>query len=360
MGFARRLVRKSVRKATPRSIRKAMHPVRTARNAVTPRPVKQLSRAVYTVTNPLAAAENALIGAALYPGRGSSRARSTSRQPPPGMTASEVRAREGAASHDHLARLVSVQRARFAAATRPVVPAPGLVDPAPLFHEEWLARRREVKPWFRARRAALRAEITARASARAAEHYARQLDQHADAQSRADEWWSALTAGQPEVVNAALVAAFDDNPAPVTVVKVDGNRAELVLWLPGLGVLPERRPHVTPGGKLSSKAWGRKDLNDVYAELLGAHTLATLRETWAGAPSLAVVRLAGVVDKGAIEVLFDLTVRREEARWDDDSLAIHLLDDHLRRVGRTGEVASRPDLGRDLLPVLTSARPMIF
>jgi hypothetical protein len=59
MGFARRVVRKSVRKATPRPVRKAMHPARTARRAVTPRPVRQASRAVYTVTNPLGAAEKA-------------------------------------------------------------------------------------------------------------------------------------------------------------------------------------------------------------------------------------------------------------------------------------------------------------
>src|SRR4051812_22331621 len=76
MGFARRVVRKSVRKATPRTVRRAMHPVRTAKYAVTPRPVRQLSRAVYTVTNPLGAAENAFIGAALN--AGSHRRRSTS------------------------------------------------------------------------------------------------------------------------------------------------------------------------------------------------------------------------------------------------------------------------------------------
>jgi hypothetical protein len=69
MGFARRAVRKSVRRATPRPVRQAMHPARTARNAVTPRPVKQVSRAAYTARHPVGAAENAVIGAALYPPR---------------------------------------------------------------------------------------------------------------------------------------------------------------------------------------------------------------------------------------------------------------------------------------------------
>jgi hypothetical protein len=70
MGFARRVVRKSVRRATPRPVRQAMHPARTVRNAVTPQPVKQVSRAAYTVRHPVGSAENKVIGAALYPGTG--------------------------------------------------------------------------------------------------------------------------------------------------------------------------------------------------------------------------------------------------------------------------------------------------
>ena len=41
MGFVRRVVRKSVRKATPRPVREAVHPARMVKDAVTPRPVKQ-------------------------------------------------------------------------------------------------------------------------------------------------------------------------------------------------------------------------------------------------------------------------------------------------------------------------------
>jgi hypothetical protein len=67
MGLARRVARKSVRRAIPRPVRQAMHPARTARHAVTPRPVKQVSRAAYTARHPVGAAENELIGTALYP-----------------------------------------------------------------------------------------------------------------------------------------------------------------------------------------------------------------------------------------------------------------------------------------------------
>ncbi len=36
MGFGRRVVRKSVRRVTPRPVRRAMHPARTVKYAVTP------------------------------------------------------------------------------------------------------------------------------------------------------------------------------------------------------------------------------------------------------------------------------------------------------------------------------------
>jgi hypothetical protein len=51
----------------PRSVRRAAHPVRTARRAVTPKPIKKIKRSVYVATNPLGAlegaAENAVVGA---------------------------------------------------------------------------------------------------------------------------------------------------------------------------------------------------------------------------------------------------------------------------------------------------------
>lgn len=113
MGLVRRVVRKSVRKATPRSVRKAMHPVRTARRAVTPPPVRKVTRALYTVTNPLGAAENALIGSVLnVGGHRRSSSRSGSRSASTRTTSGEIfvgtgiRATEALVSHDRLAGAV--------------------------------------------------------------------------------------------------------------------------------------------------------------------------------------------------------------------------------------------------------------
>ncbi|MFF4599789.1 hypothetical protein [Amycolatopsis sp. NPDC001319] len=111
--------------------RKTAHPIRTVKYAVTPRPVRQLSRAIYTVTNPLGAAENALVNS-LFAGRGKNRRRTATRAAAPRATpttsTSDVRAAEGAAAHDQLAALMSVQRERFSPAQRPVINSPVPVD----------------------------------------------------------------------------------------------------------------------------------------------------------------------------------------------------------------------------------------
>lgn len=354
MGFARRVVRKSVRKATPRTVRRAMHPARTARHAVTPRPIKQLSRGMYTVTNPLGAAENALIGSALNAGgkrKGSSRRRSggsSGRGTQPattyagGMTAGQVRAAEGAASNQQLAQLMAVQRSRFTPASRPLVPAATPVDPDPIFAAWWAQQKKDTRFWQRARRRQLQAELHAQADVRSAEMFTQAEATQAAEQQRADAWWAALLAGDPAVVTHALDAAFADNPAAVYIISATSDQLVCVVSLPDISVLPERKPHVTPGGRRSSKPWTKTELNDVYAELLGAHLLATARETWAVAPSVTQARIAGVIhSSGENNVMFDVTCQRQDVNWENDRYGTTFLSHAargLQRVGRTREV----------------------
>lgn len=63
------LMKKAVRRATPRSVRKAKrvvrHPARTAVRAATPRPVRNAKRQVFNATHPLNTAENKLLNAAM-------------------------------------------------------------------------------------------------------------------------------------------------------------------------------------------------------------------------------------------------------------------------------------------------------
>lgn len=355
MGFGRRLVRKTVRKATPRPVRRAMHPVRTVKYAATPRPVRQLSRAVYTVTNPLGAAENKLIGAALNSGsrrrasptRSGPSTRSRSAPAPQGMSGTGVRAAEAVASHDQLAQLMVVQRERFAAACRPLVPDPGPVDLKPFQQQEWERRKGEAHLWQRTRRRQLRAEAAEFGRKVATDLQTRAHVEQREQQALADTWWAALNQGEPGVLTAALEAAFADNPAPVVVVSARGSDAFLALVVPGPEVLPPKTAHVTPTGRLSSRAWTKTELNQVYAELLGAHLLATIRETWAVAPSLMNLRVAGLRTRadGPGCVLFDVDVLRADGRWADDGRGEFLLAHAqwgLNRAGRAQEVQLWP------------------
>ena len=358
MGFGRRLARKAVRKATPRSVRRAMHPVRTVKYAVTPRPVKKLSRAVYTVTNPLGAAENKLINAVFDGGSRRSRGSRRSSPPPaawrPYTTSAAVSAPGRAAQpiastpvqtpfEDQLAALMSVQRARFAPAQPPAAPPPPTVDPAAFQQAEWARRKNEAYFWQRAKRRRLREE---------AEEVARVLVEHErdrlyaiqqDYRMRADAWWQALCRGDPQVLGAALATAFADNPAPVWIREAAGNGALLVLVLPPSTVLPSRKPHITPTGRRSSKAWTKTEYQQTYAELLGAHLLATIRESWAVGPSLTNLRIIGIrVGDLGRQILFDLNVRRQDGQWDNDTWGTQILSEQMHRTGRTREVSPLP------------------
>jgi hypothetical protein len=358
VGFGRRLARKAVRKATPRSVRRAMHPVRTVKYAVTPRPVKKLSRAVYTVTNPLGAAENKLINA-VFDG-GSNRSRGSRRSNPPpvawrpystsagvsaaGRTAQPIAsAPVQAPFEDQLAALMSVQRARFAPAQPPTVPPPPAVDPAAFKQAEWARRKKEAPFWHRSKRRRLREEAEEAARVLVERERARLYAIQQDYRMRADAWWQALCRGDPQVLGAALATAFADNPAPVWIREAAGHRAFLVLVLPASSVLPSRQPHITPTGRRSSKAWTKTDYQQTYAELLGAHLLATIRESWAVGPSLTDLRVIGIrIEDSGRQILLDLDIRRQDGRWDDDIWGTHSLSDHLHRTGRTREVSPLP------------------
>lgn len=353
MGFARRIVRKSVRKATPRTVRRAMHPVRTTKNAVTPRPLKQVSRAVYTVTNPLGAAENALIGAALYPRsrRGSHGiTHRTSGGRGPGQTsptAADLRRAEGIASADSLSRITDLGREKFTPSRRPIVQAAPGLDPAPYAASDWAARRGEARIWQRGLRRDIRAACTAAAEAFVEAHAAWSERGRLRRQAVADLWWAALQSGDLEVTADALVAAFSDNAAPVTVVEVLADRAVVLLRLPGPDCLPARMPHVTPGGKISSKAWAKTDFNQIYAELLGAHLVATVREGFAVAPRLQDLRVVGLLSGASVDrsVLFDVRCPRASA-WESERDGLRALtvdEGGLIRTGRTKEVETWPE-----------------
>jgi hypothetical protein len=87
MGVLKRLL-------IPRSVRRAAHPVRTVRRAVTPKPIKKLKRSVYVATNPLGALEGAAENAAvraLRPKKSRAKSRSSAASGASRQSASKTR-----------------------------------------------------------------------------------------------------------------------------------------------------------------------------------------------------------------------------------------------------------------------------
>jgi len=261
-------------------------------------------------------------------------------------SAAQRRAVEAARVHRKFAELMAVGRARFADTRRPLIPAPVRPDPAVFEAQEWAGRRHEAQWWQRSDRRAIRAQVAISARQRADELHAEATRRAEEDQHRADIWWYALNEGEAEVTRAALETAFSANTAPVRVVDAAGTAATLVVVVPESSALPDRCPQVTQTGKLTTKAWTQTQFNDAYADLLGAHLLATLRKTWAVAPSIQHTRVIGTLDtRPAAQVLFDVTVARSDGSWTEDTRGRALLDATpraLRRVGRTRAVRAWP------------------
>ena len=284
-----------------------MHPVRTVKYAVTPKPVRKASRAIYTVTNPLGAVENALIGAALNGGHrrqrsgkkrvSTARATSTMRTAPPAPPSqSQLRAAEGTDSSARIGELMAVQRERFAPTVRPVIALPVRQGAAQFNAQGWETRKGEAHWWQISKRKEIRVQVALAADAHVEELHRSALAHHAANQQAADQWWAALQAGDIDVTRGWLTMAFADNPAPVVIDQLTPTTAKLFLLLPSIDVLPARQPYLTPAGRRSAKDWTQTAKNDIYAQILGAHLLATFRETWAVAPCIQSTRVLGVRD----------------------------------------------------------------
>ncbi len=125
------LMRKAVRRATPRPVRKAkrvvFHPARTAVHAATPRSVRKVKRTAFNVTHPVNTAENALLDSLTGGSRRSSRGRgsghsTTSSYSDGYSTATEERLRIGETIDEVETANFSVHLAPVIATTRPIAP----------------------------------------------------------------------------------------------------------------------------------------------------------------------------------------------------------------------------------------------
>jgi hypothetical protein len=366
MGIGRRIARKAVRKTVGRSVWRATHPVGTMRSAMTPRLLRKASRAIYTVTNPLGAAQNYALNKAFYPNGG--RASITGQRPTGNnhgyrsASGGGVRAEEAAASHSYTSELMAVQREKFQKVTRPIIPPPAPVDAKPWILAETRRRHGEAKLFEFKKRKIIEAEVLGYAMGQAEIAFQNLEREHVLAQSKADAWWQDLINGKKDVLEAALEAAFADNPARAVVISAEKDEAHIAIYVPGIDVFPEKRANITPQGRLSSKVWTKGELNEAYAELIGAHMLALCRETWAVCPSIEKARVTGIIEDHTLAdgLLFDIDCARDMGDWSHDDWGYRVLEEAnwgLNRVNKSLEIRPWPP---ERVNAIVEERPFNF
>jgi hypothetical protein len=337
MGIVKRLL-------IPRGVRRATHPVRTARRAVTPRPIKKLSRTAFVVTNPLGAIEGAFENAvvdALRPSRG--RRRSNLSATPTGRSAvaREGRYFKALDGQDILEAALNLYRLTVAPSSPPKAPAPLAVDEN---KARKTVRRNAHPPLFspRERRRRLRAADEL-AAFEVAQERGRRAALEADQQQRLDATYVSLMANEPEAVRAAVGSALAAMPLDASVLAVEGSRVDIAVVYPLVDLVPSEAPVITPTGRPSARKRTQTERNDLYAEAIASAGLAALKVAAAAAPEIKRVRLLVIVAQGGGEPVLAADVTRNGLAIADSATARGSLgragDALMAFKGRTSAVA---------------------
>ncbi|MBB6033157.1 DUF4236 domain-containing protein [Phytomonospora endophytica] len=218
-----------------------------------------------------------------------------------------------------LVGIFELHREEFPEAAPPTAP-----EPIPVDRKAVIARHRaEATKGIGIFARSKRREAVAGADLRAEEEIVSMEDKaRAEAavlQSDLDSWWEALIANDPDVVLETLGAAFGDNQAAAAAVGLDGDEVSLIVIVPSSDAIPERKPDLTPSGNLTLKKITKRELAELYMEMLCGYALVTVKECFAVAPSvrsarIAAVRLSPLDSYGNQHPEVVLTVRFERAK----------------------------------------------
>lgn len=355
MGFARRLVRKSVRKATPRSVRRAMHPARPyrqERDDPSPREEGQPD-GVPGDTPRRGGAERGDRCLALPQPQDPVHPQQKLRRRIAWTERRDRRAGgRGGSGRPGPAGLFQVRDRQFDPASMRLVAEPVAPDEEQMLAQAWLASGDTRPPvWKRPARRRLREHLAEEVARVARNQYDQARETAAAKRATAAREWVGLLAGDPGTPHAALTRAFQDAALPVRIIAAGRYAAEVAVVLPDVAALPAKQAHVTPTGRPSARAWPKGELHQTYADLIAEHLAAVARQAWATAPSLRNLTVLGLrgaatpdtaTDTGpGPEVLFHATLTRPahiQTRQGDAEHALATGTVPLRRVGRTRAV----------------------
>ena len=249
---------------------------------------------------------------------------------------------------DDLKQILYLHRGSFPAVQAPVAPPIDEVDERAIKRRHQRAGTKGASWFARAERARARENALAAAQEEIDATKAQRQEQRATLQAGLDARWRALVENDADAVLSALQEGFQGTGAAL---ELDSNSLSIVVPAPGLDVVPEHAPAVTPTGRPSLRKMTKTERNNLYDEVLCGHLLAAVRKTLAVAPGIEDV-WAGMVRTGEhgvgverrAECLLVARLYRKDlvdVRWDETTSATIL---HARasevavhRFGRAGE-----------------------
>lgn len=262
-----------------------------------------------------------------------------------------------------LTNILNLHRQDFPAAQRPIAPEPPTVEVDAVRAKHRKQALDRISLLRRADRRAAKAQAELAAAAEIQDLEGQRADAKARHQAELDQWWTALSANDEDMVLAVLSAAFEDNEAPAVAVGVAGAELTTAVLVPGIDIVPERKPTMTAAGNLSLKKLTKTERYGLHAILVASHMLLTAREALAVAPGITGVRIVALqqsrVDAfGApqIDVLLAAHFERSRlaaVRWDDTDANIIVHD------AATEIVANIKRTTHELLPVDLDKEPAI-
>ena len=190
-----------------------------------------------------------------------------------------------------LARIQDMHRGEFAPSLPPIAPAPPVVDLASLTSDYQRVAVEGIPLLKRQERGSAKAQAAKQAERDHAAMLRAAGEQHRADQAALDHLWALLCANDPEIVLATLEEAFADNEAPAVAVGVEGDEVTLLVMVPSIDAVPERKPAMTAAGRPTMAMMTKAERNTLYASFVCGHVLLTLKESLAVAPGLGAVRI---------------------------------------------------------------------
>lgn len=191
-------------------------------------------------------------------------------------------------------RIAALHHKHFAVAARPVAPERPRVDVDDIEKRHRAEKLKGVSIFAPQRR---REALTKAAAEAQSEVHACGLERvrsRSAAQVQLDKEWARLVANNPDTVMAAPAAAFEDNDAAAAPLGIAGDEATLVVIVPTLSGMPQKKPEVTPTGRSTVKAVPKKEVASWHATAVAGCILVTMKQAFAVAPGLRSIRIVAV------------------------------------------------------------------